>query len=131
MSVGNLMKCPISGLMLPSQFIEEKVALKKVIDDYVENVTRQFSWIDGSYFLTLHAKFDKMNPENFNIDTPKITKKLPSFLSNSFVWWICNRRGIRELLWMVAPTKKGEKLKVDFNQSGVAYLQAKGAMPKS
>jgi len=125
----NLLKDPVSGLMLPSKFIDEKVALKKVIDDYVENVTREFSWIDGSYFLTLHAKFDKMNPENFNIDPPKITKKLPPFLSNSFVWWICNRRGIKEVLWMVT---RGEdrKLKVEFNKTGVAYLQAKGAMPK-
>jgi len=30
---------------------------------------------------------------------------------------------------MVAPAKKGEKLKVEFNKQGVAYLQAKGAMP--
>jgi hypothetical protein len=30
---------------------------------------------------------------------------------------------------MVPPKLKGEKLKVEFNKEGVAYLQAKGAMP--
>lgn len=125
----NAMQCPTSGLILPRQFIDEKQALKKVIDDYLEKSVQQFQWIKGAYFLTLHAKFDKFNPENFNIDPPKITRKLPPFLSNSFVWWVCNRRGICELLWMVAPKKRGEKLKVEFNKSGVAYLQAIGAMP--
>ena len=128
MSVKGLLKCPTSGLILPKKFVDEKEALKKVIDDYVEKVTNDFQYIEGTYFLTLHAKFDKYDSSIFNVDPPKITKKLPPFLSNSFVWWICNRRGIRELLWMVTrgPDKK---LKVDFNKSGVAYLQAKGAMP--
>lgn len=126
----NLLQDPGSGLMLPRQFVDEKQALKKVIDDYVEKVTSDYQHIDGTYFLTLHAKFDRFDSTTFNIDVPKITKKIPPFLSNSFVWWICNRRGIRELLWMVAPKKPGEKLKVEFNKKGVAYLQAKGAMPK-
>lgn len=129
MRSSNLLQDPESGLLLPRQFIDEKQALKKVIDDYVEKVTNDFQHIDGTYFLTLHAKFDRFDPSTFNIDTPKITKKIPPFLSNSFVWWICNRRGIRELLWMVAPKRPGEKLKVEFNKTGVAYLQAKGAMP--
>ena len=46
------------------------------------------------------------------------------------VFHINNERGICEILWMVSPRKKGEKLKVEFNQKGVAYLQAKGAMCK-
>lgn len=125
----NLMECPQSGLMLPRQFIDQKQALKKVIDDYVEKVCSAYSHLDHSYFLTLHAKFDPFNPSEFKIDAPKITKKLPPFMSNSFVWWICNRKGLCELLWMVPPKKKGEKLKVEFNKDGVAYLQAKGAMP--
>lgn len=121
---------PVSNLILPTQFIDEKKALKKVIDDYVDRVVNQFQHIKGTYYLTLHAKFDKSNPENFNVDAPKITKKLPPFLSNSFVWWISNERGICELLWMIPPRSPGEKLKVEFNKTGVAYLQAKGAMPK-
>lgn len=125
----NLVQCPTSGLILPSKFVDEKQALKKVIDEYIDKVTRQMSYLKGTYFITLHAKFDKFNPENFNIDAPKITKKLPGFLSNTLVWYVNNTKGICELLWMVAPIKRGEKLKVEFNKSGVAYLQAKGAMP--
>jgi hypothetical protein len=124
-----LVKCPVSGLMLPMQFVDQKVALKKVIDAYVEKVVSEHSYIKGTYFLTFHAKFDPNDPTKFNIDQPKITKKLPPFMSNTLVWFISNTRGICELLWMVAPKKKGEKLKVEFNKSGVAYLQAKGAMP--
>lgn len=124
-----MLQDPMSGLILPKKFVDEKQSLKKVIDDYVEKTVNQFQHIKGTYFLTLHAKFDKFNPGNFNIDPPKITKKLPPFLSNSFVWWISNDRGICELLWMVPPKRPGEKLKVEFNKTGVAYLQAKGAMP--
>lgn len=120
---------PVSGLILPRQFVDEKTALKKVIDEYVEKAVNEYQRIKGTYFLTFHAKFDPMNPSNFNVDQPKVTKKIPPFLSNSLVWWVCNRRGICELLWMVAPKKPGEKLKVEFNKTGVAYLQSKGAMP--
>ena len=45
------------------------------------------------------------------------------------VFWVSPIKGIVELLWMVAAKKKGQKLKVEFNNKGVAYLQAKGAMP--
>ena len=120
---------PISGLILPRHFIDEKQSLKKSIDEWVEKATREFQYIKGTYFLTFHAKFNPHDPTEFHMDQPKITKKLPPYLSNSLVFWICNQRGIKELLWMVAPRKKGEKLKVEFNQTGVAYLQAKGAMP--
>lgn len=126
----NLLQDPVSGLMLPRKFVDEKQALTKIINDYVDKVTRDHQHISGTYFLTLHAKFDRFDPNSFNIDAPKITKKLPPFLSNSFVFWVCNKRGIQELLWMVAPKRPGEKLKVEFNKQGVAYLQAKGAMPK-
>ncbi len=125
----NMIECPHSGLSLPRQFVDEKTSLKKVIDQYVEKACSEFSYIKGTYFLTLHAKFDKFDPSTFNIDQPKITKKLPPFLSNSFVFWVNNARGICELLWMVAPVKRGQKLSVEFNKKGVAFLQAKGAMP--
>jgi hypothetical protein len=127
--MNNLRQDPSSGLILPRNFIDEKKALKKVIDDYVEKVCNEHSLIYGTYYLTLKARFDKFDPTVFNMDRPKITKKLPPFMANSFVFWICNKRSICELLWMVAPARKGEKLKVEFNKSGVAYLQAKGAMP--
>ena len=125
----NMVKDPVTGLIMPRQHVDEKQALKKLINDYLENCKQQFQWIDGPYFLTFHAKFDPQDPTSFNVDPPKVTRKLPPFLSNSFVWWINNQKEVCELLWMVAPKKPGEKLKVEFNKSGVAYLQAKGAMP--
>jgi len=124
-----MLECPSSGLILPRQFVDEKQALKNLIDEYIDKVVRGHQWIKGTYYVTFHARFDRFNPDNFNVDAPKITRKLPPFLCNTLVWWVCNARGICELLWMVAPNKKGEKLKVEFNKTGVAYLQAKGAMP--
>jgi len=125
----SLLLDPVSNLMLPRQFVDEKQSLKKSIEDWVDRTVNEHQRIEGSYFLTFHAKFDPQDPSVFKIDAPKITKKIPPFLSNTLVYWICNKRGIRELLWMVAPKKPKEKLKVEFNTSGVAYLQAKGAMP--
>jgi len=121
--------CDKSGLLLPRQFVDEKEALKKVIDEYIEKAINMHQHIDQPYFLTFHAKFNPCDPNSFNVDAPKISFKLPPFISNSLVFWVNNRSGLCELLWMVAPRKKGEKLKVEFNQNGVAYLQAKGAMP--
>ena len=124
-----MMECPTSGLLLPRQFIDEKVALKKVIDGFIEKTVNDHQKVEGSYFVSFHAKFDSQDAGTFKIDAPTITKTLPPFVSNSLVWWVSNKRGICELLWMVSPRKKGEKLKVEFNQKGVAYLQSKGAMP--
>lgn len=119
---------PVSGLILPRQFIDEKASLKKVIDDLVDNAVMSNQHIRENYFLSLHAKFVG---EDFTISEPVISFKLPPFVSNSFVFWVSNSRGICELLWMVPTKKQGEKLKPQFNTKGVAYLQAKGAMPKS
>lgn len=119
---------PASGLMLPRQFVDEKISLKKVIDDLVEKAVLDNQRISHNYFLTLHAKFDKFDPTKFVISTPIITSKLPPFVSNQMVFWVSNSRGICEMLWMVT-RGKDRKLKVDFNTKGVAYLQAKGAMP--
>jgi len=123
------LKCPTTGLILPKKFVDEKTSLKNLINEILEKVLSQYSHLKQTYYLTLHAKFDDFDSGNFKIDAPKITFKLPPFMSNSFVWWVNNSKGICELLWMVAPKKRGEKLKVEFNTKGVAYLQAKGAMP--
>lgn len=120
---------PKTGLILPRQFIEEKHSLKKIINELVDKTVLEHQHLKDSYFITIHGKFDTFDPSMFTLDSPKITFKLPPFMSNSFVYWVSNQRGIGELLWMVAPKKKGEKLKVEFNTQGVAYLQAKGAMP--
>ena len=121
--------CPTSGLILPRKFIDEKTSLKNVMNQWLDKAVLDHQHIKGTYFLTFHAKFNPCSPDEFQIDAPKITKKLPPFLSNSMVYYVSNSRGICELLWVVPPRKKGEKLKVNFNKEGVAYLQAKGAMP--
>ena len=122
-------QCPTSGLILPTALIDSKESLKSCINKAVEDAINSLSHVRENYFLTLHAKFDEIDPTMFKISAPRATKKIPSFMSNTFVFWVSNTRGINELLWMVPPKKRGEKLKVEFNKNGVAYLQAKGAMP--
>lgn len=123
----NLMQDPVSGLLLDKKFIDEKAALKKVIDDLVDATVLANQHIKENYFLTLHMKF---NPTGeFSISQPTATTKLPPFTSNTMVFFVSNKRGLCEMLWMVPPKKRGEKLKVEFNTNGVSYLQAKGAMP--
>lgn len=124
----DLMECPTSGLVLPSKFVDEKQALKKVIDEWLEKAVNSLSHVRDNYFLVFSARFDKMDPTSFNVNAPIATFKLPPFKSNQLVWWVSPQRGIVELLWMVAPNRPGEKLNVEFNKDGVAYLQAKGAM---
>jgi len=124
-----MMQDPVTNLILPSEFVEERASLKKSINKIVDDVVSSHGHIKGTYFLTLHAKFDSNDQTVFRVDEPKLTKQLPSFRSNTLVYFVSNSRGIKELLWMVAPKMKGEKLKIEFNKKGVAYLQAKGAMP--
>lgn len=119
---------PTSGLLLPRQFVDEKQALKKVIDELVDQAVYANQHIKHNYYLTLHAKFNKFDPSQFEISPPVVTERLPPFTSNQMVFWVSNKKGICELLWMVTRGQDG-KLKVEFNKTGVAYLQAKGAMP--
>ena len=124
-------KDPVSGLILPKRFIDEKTSLKKVIDTWLDKAVLEHQYLKERYFLTFHAKFNPINRSEFTIDAPKITSQLPPFMSNTMVYYVSNEKGICELLWMISSKKPGEKLKVDFNQQGIAYLQAKGAMPRS
>ncbi len=124
----NLLQDPVSGLMLPRQLVDEKQALKKVIDDVIEDAVMSNQHIRETYYLTLHAKFDKFDPTKFIVSRPVISHRLPPFISNQMVFWVSNKKGICELLWMVT-RGSDHKLKVEFNKTGVAYLQAKGAMP--
>lgn len=123
-----LLQDPSSGLLLPRQHVDEKVALKKVIDDVIDNAVLANQHLKKTYYLTVHAKFDRFDPSKFVISTPVITYRLPPFTSNQMVFWVSNAKGICELLWMVTRGNDG-KLKIEFNKTGVAYLQAKGAMP--
>ena len=120
---------PLSGLMLPRQFVDEKLALKKVIDDVVDSAVNAHQHLRDTYYLTLHAKFDRFDSGKFVVSPPMVTSRLPPFVSNQLVFWVSNKKGICELLWMVT-RGNDKKLKVEFNTKGVAYLQAKGAMPK-
>jgi len=122
-------KDPMTGLILPTQLIDQKRSLKKILDEVVDKAVMDNQRRHGTYFLIIHAKFDKINPSKFTIDAPVVTEELPPFCSNQMVFWVSNSRSICELLWMIPPKKKGQKLKVEFNQKGVAYLQAKGGMP--
>ena len=122
-----MLQDPMSGLILPRQFVDEKQALKKVIDQIIDDVVNANQHIRETYYLVLHAKFNKFDPSKFEVSQPVITFKLPPFVSNQLVFWVSVPKGICELLWMTS--KKNGKIAVDFNKSGVAYLQAKGAMP--
>ena len=124
----NLLQDPASGLMLPRQFVDEKLALKKVIDDVIDSAVLANQHIRETYYLVLHAKFDRFDPSKFVVSQPVITHRLPPFISNQMVFWVSNTKGICELLWMVT-RGRNKQLKVEFNKTGVAYLQAKGAMP--
>lgn len=126
--MNTMLQDPTSGLMLPRQFVDEKLALKKVIDDVVDRAVLENQNIKDTYYLSLHAKFDNLDPTKFVISRPVITSRLPPFTSSQMTFWVSNKKGICELLWMVT-RGKDKKLKVDFNKTGVAYLQAKGAMP--
>lgn len=120
---------PITKLILPDEFIDHKRSLKHVLNKTLEDAVLSLSHIKENYYLVLHAKFNPLNGDEFTISQPVMSYKLPPFTSNQMVFWVSPKKGICEMLWMVAPKKKGEKLKVEFNKEGVAYLQAKGAMP--
>lgn len=119
---------PGSGLMLPRQFVDEKQSLKKVIDEMVDKAVSMNEHLKRNYFLTLKASFDRIDSSQFKITPPIVTYRLPPFTASTLVFWVSNSKGICELLWMVS-RGSDRKLKVEFNQKGVAYLQAKGAMP--
>lgn len=124
-----LVQCPDSKLMLPKEFIDQRKALANVINEWLEKVTNSLSHVREVYYLAFSAKFNKFNGEEFEIAKPGISTTLPGFKNNQIVYWIDPKKGIRELLWIVAPHQRGEKMKVQFNKEGVAYLQIKGAMP--
>ena len=128
--IKKMRKCAKSGLFLPEGFNEGKASLKKSIESVVEKAINELGDFTDNYFLSIHACFDKKDTSIFRISAPTASTKLPDFMGNSMVFWVSPRRGICEILWMVAAKSKGEKLKVEFNKTGVAYLQAKDAMPK-
>ena len=122
-----MLQDPVSNLILPRQFVDEKQSLKKVIDDVIDSAVYANQHLKKVYYLVLHARFNQFDSSKFEVSQPVITFRLPPFVSNQMVFWVSNAKGICELLWMVS--KKNGKLAVEFNKTGVAYLKAKGAMP--
>ncbi|HJZ04593.1 MAG TPA: hypothetical protein VJ327_01870 [Patescibacteria group bacterium] len=125
-----LATCPHSGLILPRDFIDEKEALKKLVDKYVEEVVNACKHLDRTYYVVFHGKFDQAGSGEFHISRPVVTHKLPPFMTNQIVFVVNNKKEICELLWVVPARGADKKLKVDFNTKGAAYLQAKGALPR-
>ena len=114
-----------ADLLLPEHFLDEKEKLKMYMGKAVDTIVNRNQRLGEPYFIIFHEQSDGINSRQ------KITLKhsLPGFITNSIVWWVCNKRGICEWLWTVPPKEEGKKLRVEFNTTGVAYLQAKGAMP--
>ena len=122
---------PISKLVIPAALYDAKQSLKKSIDSVIDQEVLRLNHVRGNYFITIHAKFNNRDGSTFTISPPTSSFWLPPFISNTFVFFVSPKRGICELLWMVSAKKKGQKLRPEFNTQGVAYLQAKGAMPSS
>ena len=114
-----------SGLLLSENFLEEKEKLKMYLSQAVDLIVLKNQMRSEPYFIIFHEKSDASISQH----KIRIENSLPGFITNSIVFWVCNKRGICEWLWTVPPKEEGQKMRVEFNKSGVAYLQAKGAMP--
>lgn len=112
-----------SGLVVPKSFFDEKEFLKESLNKIINETIEDNQHIKGRYFIVFHGKFDEMTENGLRMHT-YTTRDLPTFMTNQIVFYIDNRRGLSEWLWTVTPNRK-----VQFNTEGVAYLQAKGAMP--
>lgn len=124
MSVHPILETP--DLLLHPDFMDEKEVLKKYLGKAVDTIVMQNQKRTEPYFITFHEKSDSENSQM----KISIATQLPGFITNTIVFWVCNRRGICEWLWTVPPKlPNGKQPKPEFNTSGVAYLQAKGAMP--
>jgi hypothetical protein len=123
MSVQPILSTP--ELLMDSRFIDEKELIKSYLGKAVDTIVMQNQKRTDPYFVIFHEKSDSTTSQM----KISVSDKLPSFVTNQIVFWVCNRRGICEWLWTVPPKEEGKKMKVEFNKSGVAYLQAKGAMP--
>ena len=123
MSVRPILDMP--GLFVDPSFIDEKELLKSYLNKAVDTIVLQNQNKSDPYFVIFHEKSDSIN-SRMKIS---VADRLPGYVTNQIVFWVCNKRGICEWLWTVPPKEKGQKLRVEFNTEGVAYLQAKGAMP--
>lgn len=123
MSIQPVLETP--DLLLHPDFVDEKQMMVKYLNKAVETIVNQNQHRREAYFIVFHERSD------LGVSKQKISISLtlPSFITNQIVFWVSNQRGICEWLWTVPPRQKGKTLKPEFNTTGVAYLQAKGAMP--
>ena len=123
MAVQPILETP--SLLLDPALIDEKEMMKEYMAKAVDTIVLQNQKRSEPYFVVFHEHSDSLSRMKISVAT-----KLPSFITNSVVFWVCNRRGICEWLWTVPPKMPGQKhVYPEFNTEGVAYLQAKGAMP--
>ncbi len=123
MSVRPILDTP--SLLVDPAFIDEKEQMKAYLGKAVDTIVMQNQNRTDPYFIVFHEKSDEVN-SRMKIS---VSKTIPGYVTNQIVFWVCNKRGICEWLWTVPPKENGKKLRVEFNTEGVAYLQAKGAMP--
>lgn len=123
MAIHALLETP--DLLIHPDFMDEKELLKKYLAKAVDIIVMQNQKKSEPYFIVAHEKSDSSNSQM----KISLSDKLPNFVTNQIVFWCCNKRGICEWLWTVPPKEDGKKMRVEFNTEGVAYLQAKGAMP--
>lgn len=112
-------------LLLHPDYMDEKELLKSYLGKAVDTIVMQNQNKRDPYFIVFHEKSDSINSQM----KISLSDRLPSFVTNQIVFWCCNKQGICEWLWTVPPKEPGQKMRVEFNTEGVAYLQAKGAMP--
>lgn len=112
-----------NGLLVPKGFRDEKEFLKEGLKKAVEQTVEENQHRSGRYFIEFRGAFDRINQNSMRTHI-NVREDLPVFKSSQIVFYVSNRKGICEWLWSVSPDKK-----VEFNKEGVAYLQAKGAMP--
>ncbi len=123
MSVHPILETP--NLLLHPDFMDEKEQLKSYLGKAVDTIVMQNQHRTEPYFIVFHEKSDSFNSQM----KISVTTRLPNFVTNQIIFWCCNKRGICEWLWTVPPKEPKKGLRVEFNTEGVAYLQAKGAMP--
>ena len=123
MSIRPILDLP--GLLVDPAFLDEKDLLKSYLNKAIDTIVLQNQKKTDPYFVVFHEKADSINSQM----KISLSERLPNFVTNQIVFWVCNKRGICEWLWTVPPKEHGKKLRVEFNTEGVAYLQAKGAMP--
>ena len=111
-------------LLLPKEHRDEKEFIKEGLKQSVDGIIESHQHMKKPYFIIFHGRFNNSLDGALHMSA-KVTFQLPVFMSNQIVFYVDNSRGLSEWLYSVTNKKK-----IEFNKTGVAYLQLKGAMPK-